>query len=111
MITYSYDVTNSGNVTLNPVYVTDPMSGLSAISCPATSLAPAAPRPAPPPTPPRPPISMPARVANTGTATGTPPTGPVVTSSSTAVVLAEQNPAISIVKTANVDQLLGDRAR
>ena len=39
MITYSYRVTNSGNVTLNPVTVTDPMPGLSAISCPATLLA------------------------------------------------------------------------
>ena len=39
MITYSYKVTNTGNVTLNPVTVTDPLSGLSTISCPATLLA------------------------------------------------------------------------
>ena len=41
-VTYSYKVTNTGNVTLNPVNVTDPMSGLSAISCPSSTLAPAA---------------------------------------------------------------------
>lgn len=39
IITYSYVVTNTGNVALDPISVTDPMPGLSAISCPATSLA------------------------------------------------------------------------
>ena len=39
-VTYSYNVTNTGNETLNPVTVTDPMTGLSAISCPVTFLAP-----------------------------------------------------------------------
>lgn len=39
-ITCSYKVTNSGNVTLSPVTVTDPLTVLSGISCPATSLAP-----------------------------------------------------------------------
>ena len=32
-ITYSYAVENTGNVTLSPATVTDPMSGLSAIDC------------------------------------------------------------------------------
>ena len=41
-VTYSYTVTNTGNVTLDPVTVTDPMVGLSPISCPAESLAPGA---------------------------------------------------------------------
>ena len=40
MITYSYLVTNTGNVTLNPVTVTDPMTGLSAINCPTSTLTP-----------------------------------------------------------------------
>ena len=31
-------MTNTGNVTLNPVVVTDPMPGLSAITCPVISL-------------------------------------------------------------------------
>lgn len=41
-VTYSYTITNTGNVTLNPVTVTDPMVGLSPISCPTESLAPGA---------------------------------------------------------------------
>ncbi len=39
-VTYSYAVTDSGNTTLTSVGVTDPMPGLSAISCPTTTLAP-----------------------------------------------------------------------
>jgi hypothetical protein len=41
-ITYSFLVTNTGNVTLTAVSVTDPHVGLSAISCLSTSLAPGA---------------------------------------------------------------------
>jgi uncharacterized repeat protein (TIGR01451 family) len=41
VITFSYEVTNTGNVTLTGVNVTDAMLGLSAISCPSTTLAPA----------------------------------------------------------------------
>ncbi len=41
VITYSYTVSNTGNVTLTSVGVTDPMSGLSTMNCPnVTSLAP-----------------------------------------------------------------------
>ena len=35
LVTYSYLATNTGNVTLGPVSVTDPMEGLSSIDCPA----------------------------------------------------------------------------
>ena len=108
LITYSYNVTNSGNVTLDPVKVTDPMPGLSAISCPDTSLgAPAIARPAPPPTP-RPRATWTtARYHNTGTATGTPPNGEPVTDTSSLSIPAAQNPAISLVKTANIELVLG----
>ena len=41
-VSYHYKVTNTGDVTLNPMHVTDPMPGLSKISCPATKLAPGA---------------------------------------------------------------------
>ncbi len=41
-ISYSYKVTNTGTVDLDPVTVTDPMPGLSAISCPVEALAPKA---------------------------------------------------------------------
>jgi uncharacterized repeat protein (TIGR01451 family) len=42
VITYSYKVTNTGNVTLTGVKVIDPMPGLSAVTCPSTTLAPGA---------------------------------------------------------------------
>ncbi len=38
-VSYSYKVTDSGNTTLTSVGVTDPMTGLSAVSCPSTTLA------------------------------------------------------------------------
>ena len=38
-ITYSYLLTNTGNVTLTSVSITDPLSGLSAIVCPSSKLA------------------------------------------------------------------------
>ena len=41
-VTYSYRVTNAGNVTLHSVSVTDPMSGLSAVTCTSSTLAPGA---------------------------------------------------------------------
>ena len=39
-------------------------------------------------------------ITNTGTATGTPPTGPVVTAESTETIDAVQQPAIGLEKTA-----------
>jgi uncharacterized repeat protein (TIGR01451 family) len=40
VLRYTFVVTNTGNVLLQPVILTDPMEGLSPISCPVTSLAP-----------------------------------------------------------------------
>ena len=102
LVTYSYKVTNTGNVTLDPVTVTDPMVGLSPISCPATSLAPW--------------VSETCTATytttqadvdrgsleNTGTATGTPPSGPPVTAQSSVCIPAVQTPSISVVKSADV---------
>ena len=102
LVTYSYRVTNTGNVTLTPVTVTDPMPGLSAITCPSSSLAPA--------------VSETCTatytttqadvdrttLTNTGTARGTPPSGPAVTASSTLILPAVLTPAIGIVKTASI---------
>ena len=49
-ITYTFVIKNTGNVTLSGVTVSDPLAGLSAISCPAaaTGSAPTRSRPAPP---------------------------------------------------------------
>jgi uncharacterized repeat protein (TIGR01451 family) len=40
VITFSYEVTNTGNVTLTGVNLTDAMLGLSSITCPSTTLPP-----------------------------------------------------------------------
>ena len=101
-MTYSYKVTNTGNVTLDPVTVTDPMAGLSPISCPATSLAPW--------------VSETCTATytttqadvdrglseNTGTATGTPPSGPPVTAQSSVCIPACRYPSIASKKTASI---------
>jgi uncharacterized repeat protein (TIGR01451 family) len=98
---YSYLVTNSGNVTLTSVGITDSLSGLSAVTCPAITLAAGA--------------SLmcsatytitaadlsAGQVTNTATDHGTPPGSltPVVSGPATTVVLAEK-PAITLVKSA-----------
>ena len=108
MITYTYVVTNtSTNEALTNVTVSDPMSGLSAIDCGGGS------------------PTIPAldagtsqtctatytttqadvhagSITNTGTATGTPPSGPDVSASSAVTIEEVPEPAISIVKSASV---------
>jgi uncharacterized repeat protein (TIGR01451 family) len=107
-VTYSFLVTNTGNVTLANVTVNETaFSGtgtLSAVTCPAgaASLAPGAS------------VTCTAtyavtqadldagQVVNTATATGTPPTGPTVTSPpSTATVTATPDPEVTVVKSAS----------
>ncbi len=97
-ITYTYTVTDTGNVTLHRITLQD--DRLGAITCPATSLAPAA--------------SMACHathttttadvdaghIANTATVTGHPPTGPAVTDKSTETVDAIQRPRVQLEKTA-----------
>lgn len=107
-ITYSFKVTNTGNVTLSGVHVNDTdfsgSAALSPISCPETTL-----------------VAGQAQtctasytvtqadvnvgtISNTATATGTPPIGdPIVSASSTSTVTAIRTPALTLVKTANVD--------
>jgi uncharacterized repeat protein (TIGR01451 family) len=108
-VTYTYTVSNPGNVTLSGVGVTDPMAGLSAIGCGTSgtngsiSLAPGAS------------ATCTATLAvtqanidagttltNTGTASGTPAgsTSPI-TKTATANVTITQTPKLSVVKTAN----------
>ncbi len=94
IVTYTFTVENTGNVTLDPFTVTDPLPGLSAITCPATTLAPGDD------------TDCTAtytltqtdidngQVDNTATATGTPPTGPDVTDTDTeSVPLAPTRPS------------------
>ena len=101
-ITYSYTVTNSGNLTLNPVKVTDPMADLSPISCLVTTLAPDASE-----------ICTATytttqadvdrgSITNTGTATGTPPSGPAISAAATVTVPAIATPRITLLKSASV---------
>ena len=101
MITYTFDVENTGNVTLSNVNVTDMLSGLGAITPSSVSLAPGAMQ------------SFTANytitqadvdngsVMNTATATGTPPTGMDVTDTDNETITANQTPAISITKSAS----------
>ncbi|MCB0906356.1 MAG: hypothetical protein KDB63_04465, partial [Nocardioidaceae bacterium] len=100
-ILYSFVVTNTGNVTLTTVGVSDPKVG--AVTCPTTTLAPG--------------VSTTCtktytltqadvdagHVANTATATGTPPSGltPPTSSDSTDTTVTP-GPAITLVKTAGV---------
>ena len=41
-VTYSYEVTNTGNVTLTSIAVIDPLPALSTVTCPVASLLPGA---------------------------------------------------------------------
>ena len=101
VITYSYAVTNTGNVTLNPVVVSDPMSGLSSISCPVVSLAPTVQEKCTATyTTTQADVDF-GSIANTGTATGTPPAGSDVTAQDSELIDAVQQPAIQLLKTAS----------
>ena len=101
-VTYSYKVTNSGNVTLHSVTVTDPMKGLSAVTCPSSSLAPTASETCSATYTTTQADVDKGWIKNTGTATGTPPSGAKVTASASVVVPAVQNPKVAIVKSANI---------
>ena len=102
-INYSFDVTNSGNVTLTSVKVDDHgLPGLSAITCPHTTLAACASQTCTATY-----LTTAAdvdagSVTNTATAKGDPPTGPhVVSAPSSATITAIQSPAITVVKSAS----------
>jgi uncharacterized repeat protein (TIGR01451 family) len=85
-VTYSYKVTNTGNETLNPVTVTDPMTGLSAISCPVTLLAPTASETCTATYTTTTTDVTNGSIINTGTATGTDETGPTAAATSTLTI-------------------------
>jgi len=98
-ITYSYTVTNSGNVTLHEVRLTD--DRLGPVACPVSALAPGQ--------------SMTCRadtltteaevakgqLANVATVTGDPPAGPPVTDRAAQIVHAIHHPGIAVAKAAS----------
>ena len=99
-ITYTFAVTNTGNVTLNPVVVADPKVG--PVTCPSGALAPGAT------------VNCAAvtyamtqadvdsgAVNNTATATGTPPAGTPVRAADSTTTPVVSDPAIELVKSAN----------
>ena len=109
-ITYRFAVTNSGNVTLAGVGVTDTdLPGLSGITCPQPSLAPGAGETCTATY-----VTTQAdvdagAVTNTATADGLPPgaTTPLVSAPSTATVPAVASPGISVVKSVSPSTFSG----
>ena len=104
IITYSFLVTNTGNVTVSAVQVNDTdLPGLSAITCPSGTLAPAADETCTATYSTTQADVDAGSVPNTATAQGTPPgsTTPVVSDPSTATLSASQAPGISVVKSAS----------
>ena len=98
-ITYTYTVTNSGNVTLHDVTLTD--DRLGAVTCPASALAPGQSMTCQAVT-----VTTAAEVArgqlaNVATVTGDPPTGPPVTDRDAQTVYAIHHPGIAVAKAAS----------
>jgi uncharacterized repeat protein (TIGR01451 family) len=107
LITYTFTLRNTGNVTITNASITDPLSGLSAITVTGGtgSLASLAPNQT---------VIAQATyalkqtdvdagsVANTASASGTPPTGPAATAQSSATVPLASGPAITVTKTGSV---------
>ena len=103
LVTYSYKVTNTGNVTLDPVVVSDPMAGLSDISCPDTSLGPWDTETCTATYTTTQGDVDHGSISNTGTATGTAPNGQKVMDTSSVCIPACQKPAIKLKKSASID--------
>ena len=102
VIHYSYQLTNTGTVTLTSVAVSDPLPGLSGVNCPSTTLAVGAVETCTATYTTTEADMDRGSVPNTGTATGTVvATGEVVTAAATVTVPAVQAPGIGLDKTAN----------
>jgi uncharacterized repeat protein (TIGR01451 family) len=107
VITYSFLVTNTGNVTLTGIVVTDAQTAPAGAlttgpTCPSATLAPAASETCTATYTVTQADLDNGSVNDTATASGTPPTGPPVTSPpSTAIVTVAQSPALTVVKTAS----------
>ncbi|MEV5570542.1 hypothetical protein AB0L06_10850 [Spirillospora sp. NPDC052269] len=100
-ITYGYNVTNTGNVTLNNVGITDGLPGLSAITCNTTTLAPGEGTDCTATYTTTQADVDAGSIHNSATAHGTPPTGgPIESPPSDVTISSTANPAITVRKTA-----------
>ncbi|HWL44366.1 MAG TPA: LPXTG cell wall anchor domain-containing protein [Ilumatobacter sp.] len=98
---FEFVVTNTGNVELTGLIVSDPLPGMSAITCPATTLAPAESTTcAGTYTTTQTDVDF-GSVINTAAATATAAGGTTPTAEDTATVDADQNPDIELTKTAD----------
>ena len=95
-------VTNSGNLTLHGIGVTDPLSGLSVITCPAASLAPAGTESCTATYTSKVTDVKAKRFKLAASAIGTPPTGPAVKGSATVVIPRWARPDITSAKLTTV---------
>ncbi|MGE3343271.1 MAG: SdrD B-like domain-containing protein, partial [Vicinamibacterales bacterium] len=93
MVTWTYDITNTGNVTLTNVTLNDDIEGL--IACPVTTLAPGAST-----TCTKTGTALAGQYTNLGTVTGTPPVGPNVTANDPDNYYGS-SPAITLIKRTN----------
>ncbi|MEI5672350.1 MULTISPECIES: DUF7507 domain-containing protein [unclassified Nocardioides] len=99
-ITYTFTATNTGNVTLQPVTVTDTKVGT--VTCPTTAVAPGASISCSPKTYTLTQADRDAgKVDNTATATGTAPSGTKVTAPSSVTTTVAMLPAVDLTKTAS----------
>ncbi|MCP3853461.1 MAG: DUF11 domain-containing protein, partial [Actinomycetia bacterium] len=105
-LTYSFTVDNTGNTSLTGLSVTDPLAGLSAITCPAASLSPGGST-----------VCTATytltqadvdagTIDNTADVMATPPAGPLVTAADSVSTPVSQNPVLVLVKSIekNVDE-------
>ncbi len=112
VITYTFTGDNNGALSLHNVGITDPMAGLSAITCtpaaPAT-LAPGAGISCTATTPSPSPTSTPAAITNTATIDGLDPANAPVTDTASATVTANTTTGLSLTKAAtpNTDVVAG----
>lgn len=101
-ISYSFVVTNNGNVTLNNITVGDPLPGMPPITCPPGQLAPGASTPCSTVVYTITQADLDAgQVVNTATGQGTPPSGPNATGDDSTTTPLPPEPAMTVTKTAN----------
>lgn len=100
VLDFTYRVTNTGNVTLTHVDVSDAQPGLSPVTCDASSLAVGASTTCHADYTVTQPDLDAFQTSNTGIAIGTPPTGPAVQAAATAIVPADVNRSIEVIKDA-----------